>query len=321
MSLLEVKDLKTYFHIKDGVVKAVDGVSFTLDEGEAIGLVGESGCGKTTTALSIMKLLPTEGRIEGGEILFNGVNLVDKSDEEIRKKRWKDISLIFQGAMNAFNPVIRVGEQIIEAIRIHEDVSYEEARKRAGELFELVEIKRNLIDRYPHEFSGGMKQRAMIAMALACNPKLVIGDEPTTALDVMIQAQILDLLERLRKEMKMSMILITHDLSVMAETCDYVAVMYAGKIMEIGRVEKILENPLHPYTEKLIKAFPDIHGEKVMVESIPGVPPNLIEPPSGCRFHDRCHCAMEICKLKEPEVVQIEDDHKVACHLRGNRHE
>lgn len=321
MSLLEVKDLKTYFHIKDGVVKAVDGVSFTLDEGEAIGLVGESGCGKTTTALSIMKLLPTEGRIEGGEILFNGVNLVDKSDEEIRKKRWKDISLIFQGAMNAFNPVIRVGEQIIEAIRIHEDVSYEEARKRAGELFELVEIKRNLIDRYPHEFSGGMKQRAMIAMALACNPKLVIGDEPTTALDVMIQAQILELLERLRKEMKMSMILITHDLSVMAETCDYVAVMYAGKIMEIGRVEKILENPLHPYTEKLIKAFPDIHGEKVMVESIPGVPPNLIEPPSGCRFHDRCHCAMEICKLKEPEVVQIEDDHKVACHLRGNRHE
>ena len=225
MSLLEVKDLKTYFHIKAGVVKAVDGVSFTLDEGKAIGLVGESGCGKTTTALSIMKLLPPEGRIEGGEILFDGVNLVNESDEEIRKKRWKDISLIFQGAMNAFNPVIRVGDQIIEAIRTHEDVSYEEARKRAGELFELVEIKKDLIDRYPHEFSGGMKQRAMIAMALACNPKLVIGDEPTTALDVMIQAQILDLLERLRKEMKMSMILITHDLSVMAETCDYVAVM------------------------------------------------------------------------------------------------
>ena len=321
MSLLEVKNLKTYFHIKAGVVKAVDGVSFTLDEGKAIGLVGESGCGKTTTALSIMKLLPPEGRIEGGEILFDGVNLVNESDEEIRKKRWKDISLIFQGAMNAFNPVIRVGDQIIEAIRTHEDVSYEEARKRAGELFELVEIKKDLIDRYPHEFSGGMKQRAMIAMALACNPKLVIGDEPTTALDVMIQAQILDLLERLRKEMKMSMILITHDLSVMAETCDYVAVMYAGKIMEIGRVEKILENPLHPYTEKLIKAFPDIHGEKVMVESIHGVPPNLIDPPSGCRFHDRCHCAMEICKIKEPEIIQIEDDHKVACHLRGNCHE
>jgi peptide/nickel transport system ATP-binding protein len=318
MSLLEVKNLKTYFHIKAGVVKAVDGVSFTLDEGKAIGLVGESGCGKTTTALSIMKLLPPEGRIEGGEILFDGVNLVNESDEEIRKKRWKDISLIFQGAMNAFNPVIRVGDQIIEAIRTHEDVSYEEARKRAGELFELVEIKKDLIDRYPHEFSGGMKQRAMIAMALACNPKLVIGDEPTTALDVMIQAQILDLLERLRKEMKMSMILITHDLSVMAETCDYVAVMYAGKIMEIGKVEKVLENPLHPYTDKLIKAFPDIHGEKVMVESIPGVPPNLIDPPSGCRFHDRCHCAMEICKIKEPEIIQIEDDHKVACHLRGN---
>jgi len=321
MSLLEVKNLKTYFHIKAGVVKAVDGVSFTLDEGKAIGLVGESGCGKTTTALSIMKLLPPEGRIEGGEILFDGVNLVNESDEEIRKKRWKDISLIFQGAMNAFNPVIRVGDQIIEAIRTHEDVSYEEARKRAGELFELVEIKKDLIDRYPHEFSGGMKQRAMIAMALACNPKLVIGDEPTTALDVMIQAQILDLLERLRKEMKMSMILITHDLSVMAETCDYVAVMYAGKIMEIGKVEKVLENPLHPYTDKLIKAFPDIHGEKVMVESIPGVPPNLIDPPSGCRFHDRCHCAMEICKIKEPEIIQIEDDHKVACHLRGNCHE
>lgn len=317
--LLEVKNLKTYFKIKAGEVKAVDGVDFVLEEGEAIGLVGESGCGKTTTALSLVRLLPSEGRIVEGEIYLNGEDLVTKSEEELRKNRWKDISIVFQGAMNALNPVMKIGDQISEVIILHEKISKSKAREKVKELFELVEIDSSRIDNYPHEFSGGMKQRAMIAMALACNPKIIIGDEPTTALDVMVQAQILDLLERLRKEMKMAMILITHDLSVMAETCDKVAVMYAGKIVEIGKVEEIIEDPQHPYTKRLIKSFPDIYGEKTMVESIPGAPPNLINAPSGCRFHPRCQSAFERCKIEEPLLLEMKNGHKVACHLRGEK--
>lgn len=317
MSLLEVKHLKTYFDIKEGTVKAVDDVSFTLDEGESVGLVGESGCGKTTTALSIAQILPKEGRFAGGEVIYNGKNLLEQPKEAIQKIRWKDISIIFQGAMNALNPVMKTGDQIIEAIMLHDKLSFDQARERTEELFELVEIDKCRIEQYPHEFSGGMRQRVMIAMALACSPKIVIGDEPTTALDVMVQAQILELLEKLRKDRNMAMILITHDLSILGETCDRVAVMYAGKIVETGTVEDVLEKHVHPYTEKLLKSFPDIRGKREMVSSIPGMPPNLINPPSGCRFHPRCEYAKEVCRREEPLHKEYGNGHKVACHVRG----
>ncbi len=317
-NILEVKNLKTYFKIKQGIVKAVDDVSFELKKGESIGLVGESGCGKTTTALSIIRLLSDNGYIESGKIIFDDVNLAAMTEDEILNYRWNDISMIFQGAMNALNPVMRVSDQIIEAIQLHESISREEARKRVTELFELVKINPNLMDSYPHEFSGGMRQRAIIAMALACNPALIIGDEPTTALDVMVQAQIIDLINDLRKKLKMSMIMITHDLSIITETCDKIAVMYAGKIAEIGNVDDIVFNYQHPYTEKLIKAFPNIYGERQMVESIPGTPPNLLNPPKGCRFADRCHKKIgEICDNVDPSLVSIDgSNHMVACHLK-----
>lgn len=316
MSLLEIKDLTTQFHTKRGVVKAVDGVSFNLEEGEAIGLVGESGCGKTTTALSITRLLPDNGNVVGGSVSLDGKNILDLNENQMRRHRWNDIAIAFQGAMNALNPVMKIGDQIIESIMYHHGKSYSYSRKRAKELFELVEIDPKRIDQYPHEFSGGMKQRAMIAMSLACDPKVLIGDEPTTALDVMVQAQILDLLERLRRELKMSMILITHDLSVMADTCDKAAVMYAGKIVEMGSVKQIIENSTHPYTKKLVSSFPNIHGKRELPESIPGVPPDLVEPPAGCYFHDRCTFATEQCKTESPVLEKVGEGHYAACHRR-----
>lgn len=311
--LLEVKDLKTYFSTTKGEAHAVDGVSFNLEQGECLGLVGESGCGKTTTALSICQMLPKEGRIAGGEIYLDGVNYANMTEKEINEHRWKDVSIIFQGAMNAFNPVKKVGWQIAEACILHDGLSKEEAWTRAGELFELVGIPKERVDQYPHEFSGGMKQRAMIAMALACSPKLIIGDEPTTALDVMIQAQILELLEKLRRELNMGMILITHDLSILGETCDRIAVMYAGKIMEIGTVRDIFDDPQHPYTKKLISCFPDIRGDRNIPDGIPGYPPSLIDPPEGCRFAERCEFATEACRKVTPEYEQVGEKHFVAC--------
>lgn len=316
MKLLEVNNLQTYFHTSRGELKAVDGVSFDLERGECLGLVGESGCGKSTSALSICDLLPKEGYIHGGEILVDGIDYRKLSDKELRQHRWKDVSIIFQGAMNAFNPVKRVGWQLAEAMQLHDGLTKEQAWQRAGDLFELVGIPRERVRQYPHEFSGGMKQRAMIAMALACNAKLIIGDEPTTALDVMIQAQILELLEKLRREMGMGMILITHDLSILGETCDRIAVMYAGKIVEMGTVEDIFRRPAHPYTRRLIECFPDIERGRAIPDGIPGYPPDLVEPPAGCRFHPRCHCACEDCHLHEPEMRQLGEKHFVACHLR-----
>ncbi len=318
MKLLEVKELRTYFHTSKGQAKAVDGVSFDLDYGQCLGLVGESGCGKTTTALSICQLLPKEGKIESGEILLEGVNYASMSESEIQKHRWEDVSIIFQGAMNAFNPVKKVGWQIAEACILHDGMDKKAAWKRAEELFELVGIPKERVRQYPHEFSGGMKQRAMIAMALACKPKLIIGDEPTTALDVMIQAQILELLEDLRKELHMGMILITHDLSILSETCDKIAVMYAGKIMEMGTVQDIFEHPCHPYTKKLLACFPNINSPvREIPEGISGYPPNLIEPPQGCRFCPRCDEHIELCGRKEPEYIRIGAQHFVSCHLKG----
>ena len=248
-----------------------------------------------------MKLIPKNGRIAGGKILYQGENLASKSNVEIRKIRWKEISIIFQGAMNALNPVLTVGEQIKEAILLHEQIDEADSRKRVLELFEMVEIDKKRVMQYPHEFSGGMRQRVMIAMALSCRPKIIIGDEPTTALDVMVQAQIFDLIGELRKELDMSMILITHDLSIISETCERIAVMYGGKILEMGKIEEIYENPMNPYTKLLLSSFPDLSKEKRMPSSIPGYPPNLIKPPSGCRFHPRCPIATKY-QSEEPKL-------------------
>ena len=294
---------------------AVSGVSFALDEGEALGLAGESGCGKTTTALSLMRLLPYNGRIISGSIVFRGRDLVKASETRIRKARWKDISIIFQGAMNSLNPVRNIGQQIAEPIILHEKVEEDEAMNRVGELLELVGINRERRRDFPHEFSGGMRQRVMIAMALACNPKLVIADEPVTALDVMIQAQILELLERLRKELHLSMILISHDLSVMAETCEKVAIMYGGKMMEVGKTVDVFTDPKHPYTQGLVAAFPDIRGQRTMPASISGDVPSLINPPTGCVFHPRCKFAFDRCIAAEPALAEVTPGRRAACFL------
>lgn len=316
MPLLEVRDLKTYYFTLRGPVKAVDGVSFEVEKGETVGLAGESGCGKTTTALSIIKLIPPPGKIIGGQIIFEGKDLVNMKDSDIRRIRWKGIAMIFQGAMNALNPVFRVGDQIAEAILAHErDVSKKEAWERAEKLLEMVGIDPSRAQDYPHEFSGGMRQRAMIAMALACNPKLLIADEPATALDVIVQAQVLEVMKNLKEKLNLSMILITHDLSIIAEMCDKVAIMYAGKIVEYGDVRDIFKDPQHPYTQGLIGAFPSIRGPKKPLQSIPGSPPNLLNPPPGCRFHPRCPKAMPICKKEEPEIVKLERGRIVTCHL------
>jgi peptide/nickel transport system ATP-binding protein len=315
LALLTVKGLKTYFETQEGTVRAVDGVDFSLGEGESLGLAGESGCGKTTAALSIMRLLPKNGKIVGGEIDYKGYNLATIDDAHLRGIRWRHISIIFQGAMNALNPVQRVGKQIAEPIILHEKVDEEVADKRVGELLELVGIHKDRAREYPHEFSGGMRQRVMIAMALACNPKVVIADEPVTALDVMIQAQILELLERLKRELGLSMILISHDLSVMAETCDAMAIMYAGKIVETGSVDDVFEHPNHPYTKDLIAAFPDIEGPQVLPAYIPGLLPSLIDPPQGCRFHPRCKRSWQKCVDEDPALDAIGETHRSACHL------
>jgi len=315
MTLLNVENLKTYFETRGGFVKAVDGVSLHIEKGDAFGLVGESGCGKTTTVLSIMRLLPSNGRVISGKILFDGVDIIAIDEEKMRKDiLWKKMSMVFQGAMNALNPVFRVGDQIVQAIRLHEDIRKESSWKRVEELFSLVGIDPKRARDYPHEFSGGMKQRVIIAMALACNPDLVIADEPVTALDVVVQAQILELIRNLREKLGLSMIMITHDLSVVADTCNKVAVMYAGKIVEQGDIVTVFKNPMHPYPQGLLTNYPSIKAEKKKFAPIRGSPPNLISPPLGCRFHPRCSYAMEICRMEEPETVEITRGHYISCH-------
>ena len=324
MALLEVKDLKVHFEIQGGWVKAVDGVSFSIDSGETMGLVGESGCGKTTAAYAITQLLPPNGYIKGGKILFKGRDLLkmsmkpdgrlDDYNEKIRKIRWKEISMIFQGAMNAFNPVFKVGDQIIEAITLHEDVTEEEARKRAKELFKFVGIAPDRIDNYPHEFSGGMKQRAMIALALALNPSFIIADEPTTALDVITQDRILAEIKKLQEQLKLAMMIITHDVSVVAEVSDKIGVMYAGMMMELGSASQVFKHTAHPYTAGLLGSFPSIKGKKRRLISIPGFPPDLVEPPSGCPFHPRCNHARDLCKAERPSGISVEPGHTSYCH-------
>lgn len=317
MAVLDVQDLKTYYSIIRGSVKAVDGVSFAVEKGQAMGLAGESGCGKTTVALSVMRILPVGGKIVGGKILFKDEDIVKLKDSEMRKKvRWKGMSIVFQGAMNALNPVYKVGDQIVEAILTHEsDVSKKDAKERVAKLLETVGLEPSRADNYPHEFSGGMRQRALIAMSVACNPDLLIADEPGTALDVIVQAQVLKLMKDLKKKLNLTMILITHDLSIITETCEKLAVMYAGKIVERGDIVAIYKEPLHPYTQGLLRSFPSIKAAKRRMTSISGVPPDLLDPPSGCRFYPRCRYAKDICKREGPELIPVTKDHYVACHL------
>ncbi len=313
--LLEVRDLAVHFALPDGRVEAVRGVSFTVEDGEALGIAGESGCGKTTTALSLVRLLPSNARVVGGSVNLFGIDLVPKSERQLQRYRWREIAIVFQGAMNALNPVRRVRDQIAEPVELRLGLSRDASRTRAGELLELVGIPRKRGVAYPHELSGGMRQRAMIAMALACDPALVIGDEPTTALDVMVQAQILELLERLRRDLGLSLMLITHDLSVIAETCDRVLVMYAGKVAEEGPVGRVFAAPRHPYTQKLLSSFPNIRADRRTLDVIPGTPPDLRHPPAGCPFASRCPAVMPMCTEVMPPEVRFDDGVRVACHL------
>ncbi len=316
-SLLRVEDLVVAYNLESGAkLRAIDNISFTLDKGEVLGLVGESGCGKSTLALTIMRLLPPEGTIERGKIWFDGIDLARVREEEMRKIRWRRISIVFQGSMNALNPLHKVGDQIAEAILLHKpNVSREEALKMAGDLLEHVGIPRERIKNYPFEFSGGMRQRVMIAMALALNPDLIIADEPTTALDVIVESQILSLLKKIKEEFGLSMIIISHDLSIVSELANKVAIMYAGKIVEMGSIRDVYKSPKHPYTKALLDAFPRVDEPRRRLYAIPGTPPNLINPPPGCRFHPRCPFAEPICREKEPELYQVGDNHYSMCHL------
>jgi peptide/nickel transport system ATP-binding protein len=318
LALLEVKSLKIAFELTGGKrLNAVNGLGFTLNEGETLALVGESGSGKTTAALSLMRLLPKNAVIDGGEILYKEKNVLSAPDHMLQKLRWKEIAMIFQGAMNALNPVLTIEEQMVEAILLHETISNEAAYARAEMLMRRVEIDPKRLKQYPHQFSGGMRQRVMIAMALACEPKIVIGDEPTTALDVMVQAQIFELLESLKKEMGLSMILITHDLSILGDICDKVAVMYAGEIVESGTVEAIYAHAQHPYTQKLLAAYPIIGKKRGLPAFIPGQPLDMTKPVTGCAFYGRCHKAMPVC-LTKPPLRTVDSSHQYLCHLEGD---
>jgi len=302
--LLAVEDLTMHYQTRAGEVCAVDGVSLTLERGQSLGLVGESGCGKSSLALALLRLQPDNAQILGGKVLLDGVDLVALSDEEMRTYRWNRIAMVFQSAMNALDPVYRVGDQIIEALEQHSNASHTDMVDRVGELYELVNLSPNFIQRYPHEYSGGMKQRAIIAMALACEPDLIIADEPTTALDVIVQDHILRELGQVRKELNMSMLYISHDMAVIAEVSDVVAVMYAGKIVEYGTAEEVFTKPIHPYTRALMSAFPSVTGEKHELATLSGEPPNPLELPTGCRFHPRCPYATDVCGEQEPPTVR-----------------
>jgi peptide/nickel transport system ATP-binding protein len=319
MSLLEVNDLKTYFRTDDGIVKAVDGVTFKVEKGKTLGIVGESGSGKSVTCLTIMGLNPKASAITSGEALFNGEDLLKMKQGRLRDIRGNDIAMIFQDPMTSLNPVHTIGRQLIEAVLLHRDVTKKVARARALELLGAVGIPRpkRRIDDYPHQFSGGMRQRVMIAMALVNDPDLLIADEPTTALDVTTQAQILQLTKTLQQEFGSAIIMITHDLGVVAETADDVVVMYAAKVVEHAPVNEIFTRPRHPYTWGLLGSLPRLDTDVERLVQIPGQPPSLLNPPAGCRFHPRCPYVMSVCRTEQPELVPVPgiDDHLQACHL------
>jgi peptide/nickel transport system ATP-binding protein len=319
MALLKVSDLKTYFRTDDGIVKAVDGVSFEVEKGQTLGIVGESGCGKSVTCLTIMGLNPKKNTISSGEALFKGEDLLTASPRRLRDIRGNDIAMIFQDPMTSLNPVHTIGRQLVEAIQLHRDVSVKTARSRALELLNAVGIPRaeRRIDDYPHQFSGGMRQRVMIAMALVNDPDLLIADEPTTALDVTTQAQILNLMKRLQEDFGSAIIIITHDLGVIAETADDVLVMYAARVAEQASVDALFNRPQHPYTWGLLGSLPRLQGDVERLTQIPGQPPSLLNAPRGCRFHPRCPYVMQVCKANEPSLVptQRDPEHLQACHL------
>jgi peptide/nickel transport system ATP-binding protein len=319
MALLEVKDLKTYFSTDDGVVKAVDGVSFSVDKGETLGIVGESGSGKSVTCLTIMGLNNPKNTMSQGQALFNGEDLLTASSKRLREIRGNDIAMVFQDPMTSLNPVHTVGTQLVEAVQLHRDVTKKQAKDRALELLKQVGIPRaeRRIDDYPHQFSGGMRQRVMIAMALINDPDLLIADEPTTALDVTTQAQILALIERLQADYNSAVIMITHDLGVVAEIADDVVVMYAAEVAEHGPVDRIFKKPHHPYTWGLMGSLPRLNSDVERLVQIQGQPPSLLRPPSGCRFHPRCPYVMDVCRQVDPELAPVSDepDHLQACHL------
>ena len=310
--LLAVEDLTVHYNTRAGVVRAVDGVSLTVERGQVLGLVGESGCGKSSLALALLRLLPENAQILGGRVVLDGTDIMTLSAEEMRAYRWNRIAMVFQSAMNALDPVYRVGDQIIEALEQHVKSTRKDLIERVHELYELVNLDPGYIQRYPHEYSGGMKQRAIIAMALACDPDLIIADEPTTALDVIVQDHILRELRKIRQELDMSMLYISHDMAVIAEVSDVVAVMYAGKIVEYGDAETVFKRPIHPYTRALMSAFPSVTGEKHELATLAGDLPNPLALPTGCRFHPRCPYATDVCAEQEPPTVR-HGDHWADC--------
>lgn len=314
MPFLDVQDLKLYYDTTRGVVKAVDGISFNLEKGETIGIVGESGCGKSSTANAVIRLLPKNTYEHSGKVIIDGQNIMDLNEEEFRKEiRWNTIAIVFQGAMNSLSPVLNIGFQVGEPLIIHENKSKNEAIKRAKELFALVGLPEDFASRFPHELSGGMKQRVVITMALVLNPSILILDEPTSALDVSIQAQIMNLLKKLKRELGISMIFITHDIALASDLCDKLAVMYAGQLVELGSIEDILRDPKHPYSQKLLASIPLLRSDQ-KPEFIPGSPPDLVELPIGCRFYERCPFAFEKCRLDNPPFLNI-DNRQVRCWL------
>ena len=304
-ALLEVQNLTMSYFTRQGEVRAVDDVSFSVERGQALGLVGESGCGKSSIALSLLKILPENARILDGSILLNGEDIVTLTEDQMREYRWARISMVFQAAMNSLDPVYRVGEQIIEALEQHLESSPAESLERVRELYDLVGLDSVFIPRYPHEYSGGMKQRAIIAMALACEPDLIIADEPTTALDVIVQDRILREMKKVQRDLDMGMIYISHDMAVIAEVSDVIGVMYAGKVVEFGNSFEVFNSPIHPYTQALMSAFPSVGGEKRELTILDGEAPNLLDPPSGCRFHPRCPFATEECSTTVPPEVRV----------------
>jgi oligopeptide/dipeptide ABC transporter ATP-binding protein len=319
--LLEIRQLRTYFYTFDGVVKALDGVDLTVYEDETLGIVGETGCGKSVTSLSVLRLVPPPGKIESGEVWFEGENLLDKSERQMRDVRGGRISMIFQDPMSSLNPVFTIGDQIGAVLRVHQNLSKEEARRRAIEVFRTVRLPdvEEMLAKYPHELSGGMLQRVMIGIALSCQPRLLIADEPTTALDVTIQAQILNLMRDLKHELKTSILLITHDLGVVAKVCERVAVMYAGTFVEIGALRTVFREPKHPYTQGLLRTIPRLGDRRARLDVIEGRVPDLIHPPTGCRFHPRCPQVMDVCREVRPTMAKTEAGHQVACHLYPQR--
>ena len=315
MSFLDIKDLTIHYITDEGVVKAVNGIDLSLEKGDTLGLVGETGAGKTTTALGVMGLVPDPpGKGVSGEILYNGEDLLKKSNAELRKIRGGEISMIFQDPMTALNPVLRVGDQIAEVIHLHGNCSRTEALKRAMDMLQKVGIPPERVSDYPHQFSGGMKQRVVIAIALACTPQLIIADEPTTALDVTIQAQVLDMMNDLKQQIGTSMILITHDLGVVAETCDKVAIMYAGEIVEYGDLRNIFKETAHPYTKGLFGSLPSLDKKTHRLKPIAGLMPDPANLPEGCKFHPRCPYADETCRTQEPMTTELSPGHLVRCH-------